>query len=123
MISFKNKQMQDFFEEIKEMENIDIDLMIAEKKVQLDHAKNTNTLFIACYVSFIILGIAKSLFGNIFDNPYYFSGYLIFSFVGVFIGTYCYKRIVKVHLCEYEVLNYLKETNFPTKLRTDTLEN
>ncbi|MFW0731002.1 hypothetical protein [Enterococcus raffinosus] len=123
MISFKNKHMQHFFEEIKEMEYVDIDLMIAEKKVQLDHAKNTNNLFIACYVSFLVLGVAKSLFGNIFENLYYFIGYFSLSFAGIYIGTYCYRRIVKVPLCEYEVLNYLKETNFSTKPTTDTLEN
>jgi len=105
--------MQAYYEEMKEMENTDLDFMIVEKKVQLDQARNSNSLVVVCCVSFFIFGITKFLFDgiNILENILMYFTYLLFAIVGVFFGDYIYKRTVWKPLYEIEILNYIKERN------------
>ena len=112
MVDFEDERMQKYFRIIEQIENIDLDLMIANKKIELEQAKNMNSLFVVCYISFFVFGIPKYLFDNIFQSPYFFLIYLFITLTGIAIGMIIYNRLVKQPLIEYEVLSYLKIINY-----------
>ncbi|OOE16000.1 hypothetical protein BSY88_14755 [Enterococcus faecium] len=54
-IRFSNQNMQNYYNEIMNMETSELNLIIAEKKVALDRNKNLLNVVMICYISFLIL--------------------------------------------------------------------
>ena len=51
-IRFSNQNMQNYYNEIMNMETSELNLIIAEKKVALDRNKNLLNVVMICYISF-----------------------------------------------------------------------
>ena len=104
--------MQQYYEEMLEKENIDLDLLIAQERVKLDHAKNLNSLFVTCYIGFLVLGLTGVLIADLKYTHYIFPSYVFVALAAIGIGIFFYKHSVWEPLYKVEVLNYLKAINF-----------
>lgn len=111
MVKFEDAQMQAYLEELLEKETVDIDLLLAEERVKLDRAKNSNTLFMMCYISFFIFGISVPIFSNLIDTPFLIFSYLLIMLLAFYFGSDFYKKEIWESVFKIEVLNYLKSKN------------
>lgn len=91
MTNFEKKDMQVYYEELLKIENIDIDLLIAQEKVKLDQGKNQNSLFGTCYIGFLVLGLTGVLITDIKYTPYIFPSYVLVAlaaFTSILYGNH-----------------------------------
>ncbi|MFL0441418.1 hypothetical protein ACH0AK_13685 [Enterococcus pernyi] len=106
---FSNQNMQQYYNKIMSMETSDLNVIIAEKKVELDRKKSLLNVFMICYISFFVLGLPQKVLPAIFYGNWNIASYSILTFIAIVLGVSAYNSFVRKHVEEYEVLNYLKE--------------
>ncbi|MGG5302757.1 hypothetical protein IGJ83_000353 [Enterococcus pernyi] len=65
-IKFSNQNMQKYYNEIMNMETSELNLIIAEKKVELDRNKSLLNVVMIYYISFLVLGLPQKVLPEIF---------------------------------------------------------
>lgn len=58
--------MQKYYNEIMNMETSELNLIIAEKKVELDRNKSLLNVVMIYYISFLVLGLPQKVLPEIF---------------------------------------------------------
>lgn len=106
---FSNKNMQKYYNEIMNMEINELNLIMAEKKVELDRNKSLLNVVMICYISFLVLGLPQKVLPEIFDGEWSVLSYSILTMIAIVLGASAYNTFVSKYVEEYEVLNYLKE--------------
>jgi len=106
---FSNQNMQQYYNKIMSMETSDLNVIIAEKKVELDRTKGLLNVVMICYISFFVLGLPQKVLPEIFDGEWSILSYSILTMIAMVLGASAYTSFVSKHVEEYEVLNYLKE--------------
>lgn len=104
--------MQKYFDTIKSKKSFDLDLMLAEKKIDLERNKFYYNLFMICYISFFILVMPQHVFSKWFEGYWAISSYVVVVLIGIIFGMVLYHIVLESVVAEYEVLNYLKNKNF-----------
>lgn len=104
--------MQKYFDTIKSKKSFDLDLMLAEKKIDLERNKFYYNLFLICYISFFILGMPQHVLPEWFEGVSAAPAYAVVVLIGVILGMVIYHIVLESVVAEYEVLNYLKNKNF-----------
>lgn len=113
-IKFSNQNMQKYFDTIKSKKTLDLDLMLAEKKMDLERHKFFSNLMMVCYVSFFILGMPQRVLPKWFEGEWAVMAYAVVVLVALSIGMTVYHKFLERVIAEYEVLNYLKKKDFNT---------
>ncbi|BAO08723.1 hypothetical protein IGK15_002928 [Enterococcus sp. AZ045] len=106
---FSNQNMQKYYNKIMSMETNDLNVIIAEKKVELDRTKSLLNVIMICYISFFVLNLPQKVLPEIFDGDWNIASYSILTLISIVLGVSAYNSFVRKHVEEYEVLNYLKE--------------
>lgn len=82
-IRFSNQNMQNYYNEIMNMETSELNLIIAEKKVALDRNKNLLNVVMICYISFLILGLPQVVFPEMFSGDWGIVSYSILTLIAM----------------------------------------
>ncbi|EMF0331466.1 TPA: 30S ribosomal protein S9, partial [Enterococcus faecium] len=82
-IRFSNQNMQNYYNEIMNMETSELNLIIAEKKVALDRNKNLLNVVMICYISFLILGLPQVVFPAMFSGDWGIVSYSILTLIAM----------------------------------------
>ncbi len=107
------EEMKKYCEKIKNDESIDLDWLIAVKRVEVDSNKNIyNSLFVILICGFF-LGIPNYVIRDILLNDrtqgWYFLLWILFVLIGIFYGCKIYKKLLAKDIAKLEVLEYLKK--------------
>ena len=107
------EEMKKYCDKIKNDDSIDLDWLIAVKKVEIDENRTFFNLVIALLVSGFFLGIPNFILQNVQLNdvtrPYFFLYWLGVVVGGIFAGIWFYKKILVKNIAKLEILEYLKK--------------
>jgi len=107
------EEMKEYYEKIKKEDKVDLDWLIALKKVKLDDKRNFFNLILVIFISGFALVLPNFLFvdvqfTSIIGTIYYLVWY-IFTIYCAVMSYRIYKKNVGKVLAELEVLEYIKK--------------
>jgi len=107
------EEMKEYYEKIKKEDEVDLDWLIALKRIKLDDKRNFFNLVLVIFISGFALVLPNFLFvdvqlTSIIGTIYYLAWY-IFTICCAVISYSIYKKDVGKVLVELEVLEYIKK--------------
>ncbi|MCA6775356.1 hypothetical protein [Enterococcus mundtii] len=107
------EEMKEYYEKIKKEDEVDLDWLIALKRIKLDDKRNFFNLVLVIYISGFALVLPNFLFVDIefksIIGMIYFVVWYIFILSCAVISYRVYKKDVGKVLAKLEVLKYIKK--------------